>query len=131
MNRNLASALTVGATAVAAITIAALGPTKAYADDITVDNTPFVSSKSRSEVRAELMGQSNTVWAGASEWALQRNEVPRLQSGYTIEQARSQFKTSRLEVSALTGEDSGSAYLTRVAMPSHLKANAVMGAPAR
>lgn len=68
MNRNLASALTIGATAAAAVAVAALGPAKAYADDITIDTTPFVSSKSRAEVQAELMRQPD----GRLGWAARR-----------------------------------------------------------
>ena len=132
MNRNLASALAVGATAAVAVAVAALGPAKAYADDITIDNTPFVSSKSRAEVQGELVRQPEVVTAGASEWSMQYNEVPRLKSAYTSDQVRAQYKTSRLEVGALTAEDSGSAYLARTAMPARANnANAVMGGPAR
>jgi hypothetical protein len=59
MNRNLASTLAVTATAAAALALAALASSKAYAEDITIDPTPFVSSKTRAEVRAELMGMSD------------------------------------------------------------------------
>ncbi len=83
MKRNLASALAIGATAAAAIAIAALGSGKAYADDITIDPTPFVSTKTRAEVRAEFMGQPALVTAAGSEWTLQHNQVPHMTSGYT------------------------------------------------
>ena len=113
MKRNLASALALGASAAAAIA-AALGPGKAYADDITIETTPFVSSRSRTEVKAELMGQRAMVTAAGSEWTLQHNVVPHLTSGYTSQQARAEFIASRQEVSALNGEDSGSVYLARM-----------------
>ena len=45
MNRNLASTLTITATAAAAFALAAMASSNAYADDITVDNTPFVSEQ--------------------------------------------------------------------------------------
>ncbi|MEO8652836.1 MAG: hypothetical protein ABI409_01800 [Ramlibacter sp.] len=117
MKRNLASALALGASAAAAIAAAALGPGKAYADDITIETTLFVSTRSRTEVKAELMGQRATVTAAGSEWTLQHNEVPHLTSGYTTQQARADFIASRREVSALTGEDSGSMYLARMGKP--------------
>lgn len=118
MKRNLASALAIGATAAIAVAVAALGPGNAYADDITIDTTPFVSSKTRAEVRAEFMGQRPLATADATEWAMQHNEVPHMTSGYTSQQARAEFIASRREVSALTGEDSGSMYLARMSKPA-------------
>ena len=41
-----------------AFAMAAMACNNAYADDITVDNTPFVSSKTRAEVQAEVMGRT-------------------------------------------------------------------------
>ncbi len=116
MNRLFAPALTIVTTAVAAVGAAALVSSKAYADDITIDPTPFVSTRSRAEVKAELMSQPELVRAAASEWAMQHNEPPRLDSGYTRAQASSEYKAARQEVSALTAEDSGSSYLMRQAM---------------
>ena len=99
-------------------------------DDITIDNTPFVSSRSRAEVQAELMSRSDLVRAGASEWALQRNQLPAVASSYTKEQARSEYKSARQYVNALTGEDSGSAYFAGTAA-RRVNASATMGGPAR
>jgi hypothetical protein len=46
MSRHLASALAYTTTTVAAVfAVAAIASGSAYADDITIDNTPFVSSK--------------------------------------------------------------------------------------
>ena len=67
MNRNLASALAVGATAVVAVAIAALGSSNAYADDITVDSTPFTSIKTRADVAQEILRAPEVVRAGATE----------------------------------------------------------------
>lgn len=54
MNRNLASTLKFGATAAAAVVLAALSSSRAYANETAFDPAPFVSTKSRAEVRAEL-----------------------------------------------------------------------------
>jgi hypothetical protein len=116
MNRNLVSALTIAATAAAAVALAALASEKAYADDITFDQTPFASTRTRAEVKTELLRQGELLRTGSAEWSLQRNEVPRIKSSFTAEQARSGYKFSRDEVRALTGEDSGSAYFKRAAV---------------
>jgi hypothetical protein len=131
MNRNLASALAIVSTAAAAIALAALASGKAYADDITVDNAPFVGSRTRAEVQAELLGPAAQVRAGASEWATQYNEPTRIKSAYSNEQAKAEYKASRAYVSAVMGEDSGSAYFMKSRVPFGANPAAVMGAPAR
>lgn len=128
MTRNLASALTFGATAAAALAVAAIASGNAYADDITIDSTPFVSTKSRAEVRAEFLGQPQRLHAATSEWSLQHNEMPLIKSTYTSEQARAEFKASRDLVSALTAEDSGSTYFM---IKGPAPQTAAMGGPAR
>ena len=131
MKRNLASALAMGTVIAAAVAAAAtMASSSAFADDITIDNTPFVSSRSRAEVQAELMSRSDLARAGASEWALQRNQLPAVASSYTKEQARSEYKSARQYVNALTGEDSGSAYFAGTAA-RRVNASATMGGPAR
>jgi hypothetical protein len=131
MNRQLASALAIVSTAAAAIALATLASGKAHADDITVDNTPFVGSKTRAEVQAELLGQSAQVRAGTSEWGMQYNDPSRVKTAYTSEEAKAEFKTSRQFVSALTSEDSGSTYFLKTGVPYNPNPSAVMGAPAR
>ena len=132
MNRNLESALALSISFAAAfVAAAAISVTDAHADDITIDKTPFVSSKSRADVRAELMGQPQLVRAAANEWTTQHNEAPQLKSAYTSEQAKAEYKVSRQHVSALTGEDSGSAYFIKSAVPPGANATATMGGPAR
>jgi hypothetical protein len=104
MNRNLASTLTITATAAAAFVLAALACSNAYADDITVDNTPFVSSKTRAEVQGEVMGMSSV----SAEW---NTPMPTpIASNLTREQVTAEYIASRREVSALNAEDSGSSY---------------------
>jgi hypothetical protein len=108
MKHNFASFLTVTTTAAAVLAVAAIASGNAYADDITIDTTPFVSTKTRAEVRAEVLGQSMT--SASSEWATQLNHVPQLDSGYTREQARAEYIAARDEVMARNAEDSGSSY---------------------
>jgi hypothetical protein len=100
MNRNIASALVIAAAAVAG---------NAFADDITVDTTPFVSSKSRAEVVAEL-GQFKK--AGTSPWSTQYNPLAKFQSAKSRAQVTAEYVADREAVAALNSEDSGSAYLT-------------------
>ena len=110
MNRNLASALAITTTAAAALAFAAIASGNAYADDITIDNTPFVSTKTRAEVRAELMGLPEAVRNANSEWSMQLNQTPQPNSGYTRAQAKAEYIAARREVNALNAEDSGSFY---------------------
>lgn len=113
MNRIVASALSLAATTAAIACVAAIASSNAYAETPTIDKTPFVSTRTRAEVQAELMSQPELLRAAASEWSMQHNQAPQLKSAYSREQAKSQYKASRDEVSALTSEDSGSSYFAR------------------
>lgn len=117
----LAMELAVGAAAIAAA--AAITSGKAYADDITIDDSPFVSTTSRAEVRAQLMNRGSI-----TEWTMQFNDS-RVKTDYARGQARAEYLAARDEVRALNGEDSGSAYLGK--RTAGANARAVMGAPAR
>jgi hypothetical protein len=101
MNRKLASALVLAAAAVAG---------NAFADDITIDSTPFVSSKSRAEVQAEL-GQFKQ--AGTSPWSIQYNQLAAFKSGKSRDEVTAEYVASRNQVAAFNAEDSGSAYLAQ------------------
>ena len=83
-------------------------PDDALADDITVDNTPFVSTLSRDEVKGILKAHPELVNRTASEWALQGNQAARARSTYTSAEARAAYIKERRDVNALYGEDSGS-----------------------
>ena len=101
MNRKIATALVIAAAAVAG---------NAFADDITVDTTPFAATKTRVEVRAELV-QYKT--AGVNPWSTQYNPLKQFKSAKTRDQVVAEFVAARDEVAALNGEDSGSGYLTQ------------------
>jgi hypothetical protein len=126
MNRNLASALALAITAAAAVAAAAIASGRAYADDITTDNTRLTSSRSRADVQAELKGQRAALQERNDEWTRQLNQLPTLKSSYTSQEAKAEFKVSRDLVNALNAEDSGSAYFTKSPLP--VNAN-VMGSP--
>ncbi|HMA08735.1 MAG TPA: DUF4148 domain-containing protein [Ramlibacter sp.] len=100
MNRKLAFILVLAA--------AAAG--NAFADDITIDTTPFVSTKSRAQVQAELKQFQQS---GSDPWAMQYDPLARFTSSRSRAQVEAEYLASRQEVAAMTGEDSGSAYLAR------------------
>lgn len=105
--------------AAASITSVFAGP--AASGDITLDPTPFVSSVSRADVRADIPRY------GASEWNRQ-SVGPFEATGYTRAQARADYLKFHVEVNAMNGEDSGSAYLK--GPPSGVNTRE-MGAPAK
>ena len=111
MNRRLATTLTVVSTAAAAFAFAAMASGNAYADDITIDTTPFVSSRTRAEVQSEVMGQAEALRIAGSEWSTQLNGAVLPQSGVTRAQVKAEYIATRREVNALNAEDSGSSYL--------------------
>ncbi len=123
MTRNIALILEIAVGAAAIAAAAAITSGNAFADDITVENSPFVSTKTRAEVQAELMRKGSI-----TEWTMQFNDS-RFNSSYSSAQARAEFLAAREEVHALNGEDSGSAYLGK--RPAGVNTRAIMGAPAR
>jgi hypothetical protein len=127
MNRILASALSVTATAAAVLAVAAMATGPAYAGDITIDKTPFVSTRTRAEVQAEVMGQAEVLRTASSELAMQSGPA-HSESGYTRAQAKAEYIASRSEVHALTAEDSGSSYLAR--LPRNMSAGVVVAGSA-
>jgi hypothetical protein len=122
MTRNIALAVEIAVGAAAIAAAAAITTNKAHADDITVEDSPFVSTRSRAEVQAEL-----TKYGDITEWTLQLND-PQFNGSYTSGQARAGYLAARDEVRALTGEDSGSVYLGK--RPVDANNRAIMGAPA-
>jgi hypothetical protein len=119
MNHRTASAITFTTTVAAATVAAAFLSSNAYAESPTIDTTVFVSTRSRAEVQAELMSRPDQISAAGTEWALQQNQPRPFQSGYTVEQVRSEYKAARNEVRMMTGEDSGSSYLAQLPRSGH------------
>jgi hypothetical protein len=117
MNRNIASALVI---------VAAADAGNAFADDITVDTTPFNSTKSRAQVQAEL-AQYKT--AGVNPWSTQYNPLKQFKSALTREQVVAQYIADRDEVAALNSEDSGSAYLAQATGNGFNRSTTLAGTP--
>jgi hypothetical protein len=97
MNRHIALALLLAATTGAS-----------FADDITVDTTPFASTATRAAVQAELAGFKQ---AGVNPWSNQYNQLARFSSQRSRAAVTAEYAQARNQVAAFTGEDSGSAYL--------------------
>ena len=113
MNHRIASAITFSSTVAVATIAAAFLSSNAFADDITIDTTPFVSTKSRAEVRAEVMNNRDQITSYGGVWKGQQNEQRPFQSAYTAEQVRNEYKAARNEVRMMNGEDSGSSYIAQ------------------
>ena len=92
--------------AASVLTFALAAP--AFADDITMEPHPFVSSLSRAQVIEELQQFRQ---AGINPWADDYNQLAHAPSTLSREQVTADFMASRGIVSAYNGEDSGSAYL--------------------
>jgi hypothetical protein len=101
MNRYILSSL---------LAISAAVSSTAFADDITVDTTPFTSTKSRAEVQAEL---SQYQRAGVNPWAQDHNPLADFRSTRTRAQVTAEYIADRDQVEAMTREDSGSSYLAQ------------------
>lgn len=106
MNR-LASTLAYAGTVTAATLAATLMASSALAETPTIDTTPFVSTRSRAEVQAEVLGARAQVTAAGSEWAMQRNEQQPLMAGLTRAQVTAEYIAVREQVQAMNAEDSG------------------------
>ena len=118
MTRKLATTLTIVSTAAAAFAFAAIASGNAYADDITIDPTPFVSSRTRAEVQSEVMGQGEALRMANSEWSTQMNTAHLPQSTLTRAQVRQEYISARREANAFNAEDSGSTSMAALLRPS-------------
>jgi len=127
MNRNLPLAIATGAVTTMALLAAALiASMPAYADDITVEQSPFVSSRTRAEVGAEL----KTPYPGGNPWSGSYNMF-QARSTATSEQVQAEYVTNRDTVNALLGEDSGSVLIMKAQGPLAPGSTGAMGAAAR
>ncbi|MEJ8836423.1 DUF4148 domain-containing protein [Ramlibacter sp. AN1133] len=89
--------------------LALVAASSAFAESPLADTTPFAGSRSRAEVQAELQQFKA---AGVNPWAQSYNQLRGFQSSKTRAQVSAEYVQSRDETAALTGEDSGSAYLS-------------------
>jgi hypothetical protein len=89
--------------------IALVAASSAFAESPLVDNRPFTGAKSRAEVQAELQQFKAS---GVNPWAQSYNQLRGFEGSKTRAQVTADYLQSRDETAALTGEDSGSAYLS-------------------
>jgi hypothetical protein len=112
MNR-FASTLAYIGTVAAATLAASLISGAALAETPTIDTTPFVSMRSRAEVRAEVLHARGEVSAAGTEWALQQNGSQPLMAGLSRSQVTAEYIATREQVRAMNAEDSGSSQLAQ------------------
>jgi hypothetical protein len=117
MNRKTAIALVVAAAAAAG---------NAFAESPTVLKDDFVSKASRAQVNAELVAYKQ---AGVNPWSTQYNPLRAFKSAKTRDQVVGEYIAAREQVHALTGEDSGSAWLAQAA-PRNAFGDTLAGQPA-
>ncbi|HSW19474.1 MAG TPA: hypothetical protein VLJ86_19800 [Ramlibacter sp.] len=110
---------------VAVATLAgALAGGAAFAEDIRMETTPFVSTAQRAQVANDFRQQS--LRARHSDDFAYENPQLRTRTSLTRAQAKGEYVAARKEVAAVTSEDSGAAYFR--AMPRRAS-TATMGAP--
>ena len=112
------------AIAIALATIAAAG--QAFADDITIEATPFVSTASRAQVQQEL---AQFKAAGVNPWSQAYNPLKSFRSTASRADVTADNVRSRDAVAATTGEDSGSAFLTAGGQREDARTSTLAGQP--
>lgn len=114
--------------ALSALFLAATFAGSAFAETPNAVPEPaFVSTQSRAQVLADLHAYKQ---AGVNPWATSYNPLRSFQGAATRDAVVADYLASREEVQALTGEDSGSAYLAQARTPG-VPANLLAGAPRR
>jgi len=89
----------------------------AFAESPLIPNDPFVSTKSRAEVNADLSAYKK---AGVNPWSTSYNPLAKFKSEKTRADVTADYLASRGEVNALTSEDSGSQYLAQHRVPGRV-----------
>lgn len=97
--------------ALPSLVLAAAFSGAAFAETPTVVTEPFVSTKTRAEVQADLAAYKK---AGVNPWSISYNPLRGFQSATTRDAVVAEYLASRDEVKALGSEDSGSAYLAQL-----------------
>jgi Domain of unknown function (DUF4148) len=83
----------------------ALASSHASAETPTIDNTQFVSTKSRTQVQAELVDFNRQ---GVNPWSTSYNPLASFKSTKTRDQVTAEYVADRDQVAAMSGEDGGS-----------------------
>ena len=87
----------------------------------------FQSTRTRDDVNADLAAYQKS---GVNPWATSYNPLASFQSTKTRAEVTADYLASRDEVNALTGEDSGSAYLAHLHTPAMAMHTHLAGTPA-
>ena len=82
------------------------------AGDITIETTPFVSSRTTAEVRAELDAYKKS---GVNPWSRSYNPLRHFKSTKTRDEVTADYIANREAVAAFGSEDGGSMYLAETA----------------
>jgi hypothetical protein len=98
---------TMNRKSLAAALVLVAGAGSALADDITIDTTPFVASRTRAEVQAELQQYQR---AGVNPWARDYNPLQSFHAGKTRAQVTAEFLSARDEVAAANSEAGAAAW---------------------
>lgn len=117
MNRKIATAT---------IALAAAFAGNAFAEGPIEQNDNFVATKTVTQVQAELAAYKQ---AGVNPWSTSYNPLRSFQSAKSRAQVTAEYVGARDQVAALTGEDSGSAWLQANARPARLS-DTLAGQPA-
>jgi hypothetical protein len=94
---------------IAIAAIALVAASSAFAESPLAASQPLAGAKSRAEVQAELQQYKAS---GVNPWSQSYDQLRGFQSGKTRAQVTAEFLQSRHEAASLTGEDSGSAFLS-------------------
>ena len=92
----------------------------AFAGELTDDPQPFVSTLTRAQVMEEL---NQFRAAGVNPWANDYDQLAQLHSTSTRADVKADYFAARKSVAAFNGEDSGSAYMARMAGAQPRRAN--------
>jgi hypothetical protein len=95
---------------IASIALAAAFAGAAFAETPTVVTEPFVSTKTRAEVQADLSAYKQ---AGINPWSTSYNPLRSFTSTLSRQQVVADYVAARDQVAAINGEDSGSAYFAQ------------------
>lgn len=93
-----------------ALVLATAAAGNAFADDITVDTTPFRSSVTHAQVQAEL---AQFRQSGVNPWSQAYNPLKAFRGQRTRAEVAAEYLRARDTVQAMTAEDSGSSHLAR------------------
>ena len=108
-----------------ALVIATAFAGAAFAESPTVIRDDFVSTKSRTDVQAELFAYKK---AGVNPWSTSYNPLAQFRGTASRADVTAAYIADRDTVAAITGEDSGSAYFAQ--LPPVQRSETLAGQPA-